>query len=110
MNWYLCQLVFKVEQFHQTRKEISLRVICADDLRTAFLQSEQLGKELQHEQHPGQIHWEFLGIGHISDTAAWSTGSEVFSTETALETGVDTTDYYTLFKEQVLAEAHALVL
>jgi hypothetical protein len=102
---YLCQLLFKVNGFETLRYEVSLRVVHANNIADAYLQSESLGLMLEKEQHIENPQWLFMGVSHISDAQQWEEGQEVYSTDFLLDNESNLRDYLSRQKEFVLENA-----
>jgi hypothetical protein len=102
---YLCQLLFKVNGLETLRYEFSLRVVQANSIADAHLQSESLGLMLESEQHIQNPQWIFMGVSHISDSQQWEEGHEVYSADFSLDNESEWRDYLSRQKELVLGHA-----
>jgi hypothetical protein len=102
---YLSQLLFKVNGPESLRYEVSLRVVLANNLIDAHIQSESLGLMLENEHDSKGTQWIFMGVSHISNSQQWEEGHEVYSTEFLMDNEYDLRDYLSRQKEFLFENA-----
>jgi len=85
MNWYLTKIIFQIvcgDGNHTAQFDEQLRLISAEDKKSAFNKARQLGQQeeeifLNIKQQ--QVHWKFINVSEVYKLGELLDGAELFS-------------------------------